>query len=315
MHLSVDEYTSMLQVRTVMRRSTDTMVRMNEAHYPPVRAPRPQRSIDGTAYWEYGDPQGYPVIMVHGFRGDHHGLEGIARELHAYRVIVPDLPGFGLSPRRPAPHELTEFSRWLREFSGNVVADRYALVGHSFGSLVVGQAVHDGLTPDQLILMNPISAPALEGPRAVLTRLAIGYYQAGARLPESLANRLLKDPRIVRVMSETMAKSRDRLLRAWIHEQHAEYFSTFTDRQSLLQAFRASVTATVRSFVHSFQMPTLVLAGEVDDITPLTEQLKFARRVEASEFHVILGSGHLIHYEAPVECAQRIDAFIQARSQ
>jgi pimeloyl-ACP methyl ester carboxylesterase len=32
--------------------------------------------------------------MIHGFRGDHHGLQLFADALPEYRVIIPDLPGF-----------------------------------------------------------------------------------------------------------------------------------------------------------------------------------------------------------------------------
>lgn len=277
--------------------------------------PRALHTADRTAYWEYGDPDGYPVILVHGFRGDHHGLEGIAKHLTGYRVIVPDLPGFGETPRRPSPHTLTEFSSWLREFVHSAVQGPWALVGHSFGSLVVARAVHDGLAPDQLALINPISAPALEGPRGILTRLAVAYYRAGAQLPEGLANRILRDPLIVRVMSEAMAKTRDSTLRGWIHSQHAQYFSTYTDRQSLLEAFQASVSETVRPYASSFDMPTLVIAGEVDDITPLVEQFRFASTIPSGQFHVVQGSGHLVHYEATEACANRIHAFLRAERQ
>jgi hypothetical protein len=40
-----------------------------------------------------------------------------------------------------------------------------------------------------VILVNPIGAPALEGPRGVLTRLAVLYYCLGARLPRLSATR------------------------------------------------------------------------------------------------------------------------------
>lgn len=268
-----------------------------------------------TAYWEYGDPSGDPLILIHGFRGDHHGLQGIAQHMKRSRVIVPDLPGFGESERLHAPHNLAGYSGWLREFVPAITSSPYSILGHSFGSLVVSQAVHYGLDPRTLILVNPISAPALEGPRAVLTKLAIAYYAAGARLPNRIADRLLRDPLIVRGMSEAMAKTRDPKLRAWIHQQHASYFSAYTDREALGEAFVASVSHTVRDFVSAFTMPTQIIAGEKDDITPLLEQLRLASAVADSEFRVIPGSGHLVHYEATVECAELVESFAARRGQ
>ena len=50
---------------------------------------------------------------------------------------------------------------------------------------------------------------------------------------------------IVRVMSVTMAKTKDKDLRRFIHGQHDAYFSAFADRKSLLESFKASVSGNV----------------------------------------------------------------------
>jgi len=53
-------------------------------------------------YWEYG-PVDRPVdlLLVHGFRGDHHGLEPIVSNLPGLRIVTPDLPGYGVSTAMP----------------------------------------------------------------------------------------------------------------------------------------------------------------------------------------------------------------------
>ena len=96
-----------------------------------------------------------------------------------------------------------------------------------------------------LILINPIAAPALEGPKGIMTKLAVLYYRLAARLPRRLGLALLRSPLIVRVMSEAMAKTPDKELRRFIHGQHHAYFSAFADRDSLLESFTASVSGNV----------------------------------------------------------------------
>lgn len=260
-----------------------------------------------TRAWQYGaveeSPDSATIIFVHGFRGDHHGLEGMAQELSRIRpnarVIVPDLPGFGETPAIPGrTHDIALYGEWLRTFVAAVAPEKFAILGHSFGSLVVTSAIKGGLDPARAILINPISAPALEGPQAVLTQLAIGYYRAADLLPEKAARGLLGNPLIVRGMSEVMAKTRDRELRAWIHGQHHAYFSRFSDARTLLDAFRASVSHTVIEDAAVYTMPTLIVAGDRDDITPLPKQLELHRRIPGSTLHVIPGTGHLVHYEA-----------------
>lgn len=267
-----------------------------------------------TRAWQYGDPSGSPLLLVHGFRGDHHGLEGIARGLAALpgvRAVVPDLPGFGETPAIPGrEHDLELYGEWLREFAAAVAPGGFAVLGHSFGSLVVSAAIAGGLEPSRLILINPISAPALEGPQAALTQLAIGYYRAADLLPAAAARRLLGNPLIVRVMSEVMAKTGDPQLRSWIHGQHDAYFSTFSDPTTLLQAFRASVSHTVPEFARAFSMPTLLIAGERDDITPLPKQLELHHRVPGSRLRIIPGVGHLVHYEAVDDAVAFVSEFL-----
>ena len=89
-----------------------------------------------THVWSYGPAGAGPtVLMLHGVRGDHHGLELPAAFLPNSRVVIPDLPGFGASPpMRSGDHSVLGYARWARELlevysrSGGVV-----LVGHSFG--------------------------------------------------------------------------------------------------------------------------------------------------------------------------------------
>ncbi|MBK0421368.1 alpha/beta hydrolase [Leucobacter sp. CSA2] len=268
-----------------------------------------------TAAWSYGDAHGAPLLLVHGFRGDHHGLEGLAEAIVAaqpdIRAIVPDLPGFGASAAIPGrTHDLDLYGEWLREFAPAALPPRFALLGHSFGSLVVANAIAGGLTPSRLVLINPISAPALEGPQAILTQLAIGYYRAADLLPERAARALLGNAAIVRGMSEVMAKTGDPELRKWIHGQHASYFSTFSDPRTLLEAFRASVSHTVIEYAEAIAMPTLLIAGDRDDITPLPKQLELDHRLPESRLRVIPGTGHLVHYEAVADATAFILEFL-----
>ncbi|MEJ6489244.1 alpha/beta hydrolase [Leucobacter sp. USCH14] len=268
-----------------------------------------------THAWSFGAESGETLILVHGFRGDHHGLQGIAARIAELRpelrVIVPDLPGFGESAAIPArTHDLTLYGDWLRAFAAAVAPDGFDVLGHSFGSLVVASAIAGGMEPARLILINPISSPALAGPQAALTQLAVGYYRAADLLPERAARRLLGNPVIVRVMSEVMAKTQDPELRAWIHDQHSRYFSRFADPSTLLEAFRASVSHTVGEFADAFTMPTLMIAGERDDITPLVKQLELQHRVPGSRLRIVPGSGHLVHYEAVDDAAAFVSDFI-----
>lgn len=288
------------------------------------------------AYWEFGDIHGFPVVFVHGYRGDHHGLEGIAtalaaRALNKYplRIIIPDLPGFGQSEPLLEKHTLDAYGSWLQEFTiavtQNIVdkageragatrsamAQKFALVAHSFGTLVTANALAQGLQPTAITMINPIAAPALTGPRGILSKIALWYHQLSGAVPTPIAKFLLSNPLMVRIMSVTMAKTTDKELRRWIHTQHALYFSSYASPKMLLEAFTASVQHTVTEYQHKMTMKTAIIAGDMDDITPLTAQQQFVAKLPQAKLYIAHGVGHLVHYEAVEYAAEVIDALLQ----
>lgn len=264
-----------------------------------------------TVYWVYGPADAATTIVaVHGFRGEHHGLEPVVAHLDGVRIISPDLPGFGETPPLPGVrHDLRTYAGWLRAFAA-AVAPGAVILGHSFGSIVVAAAVADGLETPRVILVNPIGAPALEGPRGILTRLAVFYYWSGARLPKPIGDALLRNGAIVRVMSVSMAKTRDADLRRFIHDQHDTYFSRFADRDVLHDAFVASVSHDVREFAPAIAQPTLLIAAQKDDITPIEAERHLATLFPDAALVEIPDVGHLIHYETPGVAAAAVTRFL-----
>lgn len=272
-----------------------------------------------TAYWDYGDADApVTIVMVHGFRGDHHGLEPVVAQLEGVRVIAPDLPGFGESTRLLVMrHDIVGYATWLRAFVDQLgICGRLIILGHSFGSIIVAKALADGLnpidslSPAEVILVNPIAANALAGPRGVMTRLAVLYYRVAAALPEKLGFALLRSRIIVRIMSVTMAKTRDKALRAFIHDQHDRYFSAFDDRRVVLEAFEASVSHDVSEYAPAIGQRTQLIAAENDDISSVAAQRRLAPMFADASLYVIPEVGHLIHYETPQEAADVITTFL-----
>ena len=283
----------------------------------PVREHRIDVDGTDTAWWEYGPADAPVLVLVHGFRGDHHGLEPVVAQLRGFRIVSPDLPGFGESGMFPdRPHDIEAYADWLGAFIRTIgIEDPYTLLGHSFGSIVAATAVSRGLAPERLVLVNPIGAPALEGPRGVMTRLAVLYYRSAAALPERAGFALLRNGAIVRAMSVTMAKTRSRPLRRWIHDQHDRYFSAFGDRDAVLEAFRASVSHDVSEVAADIPVPTLLVAAERDDVTPLDAQHRLATLFPDATLEVIPDVGHLIHYETPGDAAARMLRFLRSGAQ
>ena len=312
-----------------------------------------------TRYWQYGKgmnaglfPEGsYPVLLVHGFRGDHHGLEIIANYLLKLipnvSIISPDLPGFGRSADLPegtqgkntrdenaqGEDNINAYVAWLNDFVKHTNPARedaqplpLHLVGHSFGSILTSAfaAAH----PNSLALLsliNPISEPALEGSQRVASRLASLYYRAGAALPEKIGYPLLRSQLITRASSEVMMRTKDRAMRRFINGQHAAYFGSFGSRRGVLSAYEASITHTAAEYAAAIRVPVQMLVAEDDDLgTPETARAMYAtltsRNLPASSagprerLDMIPEVGHLIHYETPHLAAELIADFAAGHS-
>lgn len=296
-----------------------------------------------TRYWQYGEgmgsgsfPEGcYPVLLVHGFRGDHHGLEIIANYLLKLipnvSIISPDLPGFGRSADLPesAPGEdsIDAYVAWLQDFveRTNPLGLPLHLVGHSFGSILTSAfaAAHPNSVA-LLSLINPISEPALEGRQRVASRLASLYYRAGAALPEKIGYPLLRSQLITRASSEVMMRTKDRAMRRFINGQHAAYFGSFGSRRGVLSAYEASIAHTAAEYAAAIRVPVQMLVAEDDDLgTPETARAMYAtltsRNLPApsaaprERLDMIPEVGHLIHYETPHLAAELIADFAADR--
>ncbi|CAN5392739.1 alpha/beta hydrolase [soil metagenome] len=262
-------------------------------------------------YWTYHRATLPVIIMIHGFRGTHHGLDLIAKKMPNNHIIVPDLPGFG-EAKPLSQHGLDDYVLWLEQFIKSLNINMPPiLLGHSFGSIVTSAyAARYPSTISKLILVNPIGSPALEGPRALLTKLALFYYWTGRKLPSGIAKKWLSAKPVVAIVTISMSKTKDKSLRRYIHDQHFAYFSRFHNTQSLSESFSTSVNNNVRQFADKITVPTLLVVGEKDDITPLHKQRELVELFPYGRISVINDVGHLTHYETPDQVATAIEQFI-----
>ena len=251
--------------------------------------------------------------MIHGFRGTHHGLLLIANHLKGHRLVIPDLPGFGKGEKMET-YDLNNYVLWLHRYIKALkLKEPPVLLGHSFGSIIsAAYAEKYPKTIKRLILVNPIGSPALSGPNQFMTKLAVFYYKTGTKLPEKYAHKWLAAQPIVKVMSVTMTKTHDKQLRAFIHQQHRQHFSRFHSAQSVLEGFNTSISHSVRDFAANIPVPTLLIAGSLDDITPLGDQYALVKKFPKASLKVINDVGHLTHYETPEVVAKYVQAFIKS---
>jgi pimeloyl-ACP methyl ester carboxylesterase len=78
--------------------------------------------------------EGEPLILLHGLGDSHRSWRNAAPHLaRHYRVLMPDLPGHGLSGRPDASYTLAWYARFVLDWMNAIGVERAHVCGHSFG--------------------------------------------------------------------------------------------------------------------------------------------------------------------------------------
>jgi pimeloyl-ACP methyl ester carboxylesterase len=131
-------------------------------------------------YEDSGPPQGFPVILLHGFPDDARAFDGVAPPLTAagYRVLVPYLRGYGPTRLRdtkaPKMGQQSAIGQDLVDFADALKLPRFALAGYDWGgrAAAIAAALHPdrvratvligGYTIQNTITPGPPGAPEAE---------------------------------------------------------------------------------------------------------------------------------------------------------
>ena len=257
-------------------------------------------------YFLGGPANGAPLMLLHGLGGCAANWIDVAPLVATKRrVLVPELPGHGLSTPLPAVPNLAAFAdriRFLAELEGMLPA---AVVGHSLGGVV-------GL---RLALRSPedVSALVLAAGAGISSTTRRAKY--GLRILGLIGPRRLVAPWADSVADHAFLRyavfgrwgAADPLI---LSPQAVDGFLEGTRLTSdSVSAARAIVVDDVREELADLSCPTLVLWGARDNQLPLADGFEFARRLGAS-LRVIADCGHLLIGERPDLCADAIESFL-----
>ena len=233
--------------------------------------------------------QGTPLVLLHAFPLSSElwrpQLETLSDEL---RVIAPDLPGFGASP----------------DFEGTPSVE---IMAQSVMALL------EHLNLNEPVILGGLSMggyAALAFARlfpASLRALILCDTRAEADTPEGKANR---DKLIALAQSEGGAAVVEQMTPKLLGEstQNSRPDVGKTVKQLGLAQSDAAIANALRALrdradsldlLPQIQVPTLVIVGEEDGITPLTAAQTMAQNIRGAKLVVIPQAGHLSNIEQP----------------
>ena len=91
----------------------------------------------GLNYKDFGNKEGQPIIYLHGWGQNIAMMEPIAKPFEkTHRLIILDLPGFGISDEPESAWTLHDYVEMLKELLKKLNISKPNLIGHSFGGKI-----------------------------------------------------------------------------------------------------------------------------------------------------------------------------------
>lgn len=236
---------------------------------------------------------GQPVVLLHGWGSSLEAYNLMTRAFsEQYRIVRLDFPGFGASDPLPEPWSLEDYQDATVEFLRQLGLDHPVLVGHSFGGRVILRMCGNALIkPEKIIL---IDSAGLHPKRTLRGRARTACFKTAKWF-------LTHGP-----WKKAAAPSLERL-RA--HFGSADYNAAPPIlRQTLVRV----VNEDLKEYLPRLSCPTLLIWGEKDTATPLSDAQVMERLIPDAGLCVIKGAGHFSFVERPGEVHAIIASFLQS---
>jgi pimeloyl-ACP methyl ester carboxylesterase len=217
-----------------------------------------------------------------------------------WRLITPDYPGFGRSPRAPAQPDVRYYAEGVRGLLDRLKLERAVLGGVSMGGYVVFECMR--LFPERisgLILANTRAEPDSEEMRENRKKMARRVAEEGVEVLIELQMQRLLAPDTLENNEAVVEK-----VRAMILESNPNGVV------AALGAMRERPDST--PLLGKIDVPTLVIGGEEDGISSPDVMRAMAEKIPGSRQVTLQRAGHLSNLEAPQDFNSALKEFLES---
>jgi pimeloyl-ACP methyl ester carboxylesterase len=247
---------------------------------------------------ESGDARGLPIVLLHAFPLSSAMWEPQLEALKAWRVVLPDLRGFGATPLS-TPWFIEHAVDDLFETLASIGVERPVLVGLSMGGYVALRAVEKSPSRVKALVLCDTRAEADANENKVKRAAAVDSVRRNGVAPflEPFLNDALapktrtEKPKVVEFLKNIAVKSSPDAVMAAL----------------AALASRGDMT----SALSGIKVPTAVFVGSQDKITPLPLADLMRARIPGAELHLIPDAGHFSNVENPEAFNERLVSFLK----
>jgi pimeloyl-ACP methyl ester carboxylesterase len=226
------------------------------------------------------------VILIHGAGGSHLVWPAALRRLPNADVLALDLPGHGRSPGSGSA-SIDDYAGQITAFLDTLKLENVFLIGHSMGG-AIAQTVALRQPPALAGLVLIGTGAKLRVAPAILDNLLPHFGETAAAV-----NRYTWGPN---ALPEMVARGEAMLAETPPPVLHGDFVAC--DRFD------------VRAELSGVTLPTLVIAGSADKMTPPKYGRYLAGAIPHAQFLLLEGAGHMMMVEKPGETAAAVERFL-----
>lgn len=224
------------------------------------------------------------LLLLHGWGVDSREFEKLMQEFSAsYKVVAPDLPGFGTSGDPTGVWGVDEYAAWVVKFMDALEIDRAVFLGHSFGGRLAIRIASD-----------PATAGRVE--RLILTG------SAGLRHKRPLKGRIRGW--MFRTLSKIFPNLREKFARKFASRDYLAASPLL--RQCLIKVVTNDLAPRLPRIPH----PTLLIWGKDDTETPVSDGYTMKSLIPDSRLEVLENAGHFAFLNNPDEFIRLMKEFL-----
>ena len=239
--------------------------------------------------------KGFPLILIHGFLGSSKMWEPqINFFKNHFRVITPDLPGFGKSNKAKSHNSIQSIANLLMDCFEEKKIDKFYLLGHSMGGMIVQEMAKEyGNKIVKLICYST-------GPRGEMP----GRFESVDQSRENLKKKGLE------ITAKNIAKT-------WfVRKENAKYFDICIEagKQTSAKAADDALIAFKNwngvDTLKNIKNETLIVWGDQDKSYNLEQIKTLEKSIKKSKLVIFKNCAHNVHLEQPDQFNNTIKNFL-----
>lgn len=240
-----------------------------------------------------------PIVLIHGFCESSTLWKSLSKELsNDFRILCPDLPGFGKSPLSKSDFSLEQIGDQIVSWLKSLGIEQCIVIGHSLGGYISLEVLRK--YPDFFKAIGLINSSAFED--------SIDKKENRNKLIEFIGNNGVDSfiktfvpslfyPKTVNLHSKIIELISDEG-KSIKSESVIKYAAAMRDRRDSMDLLK------------KYKKRILLISGEFDQNVPLETSKRMAQILDQKNAHIIPESGHMSIFEESERCYAIIKTFV-----